>query len=84
MVRWKRCKDVGNYPNQPKQIIGVIDTVFAYRINPNTERREIVINPELTKSLQEVVELTRKIIVELYVGCEKDFIKGLISLRHCW
>ena len=63
--------------NQNK-LLEVLDTVFAYRISPKTERREIVINPELNdEALQEVVERTRKLIVELYVGCEKDFIKGL-------
>lgn len=63
--------------NQNK-LLEVLDTVFAYRISPKTERREIVINPELKdESLQKVVELTRKLIVELYVGCEKDFVKGL-------
>ena len=63
--------------NQNK-LLEVLDTVFAYRISPKTERREIVINPELKdESLQKVVELTRKLIVELYVGCEQDFIKGL-------
>jgi hypothetical protein len=63
--------------NQNK-LLEVLDTIFAYRISPKTERREIVINPELNdESLQKVVELARNLIVELYVGCEKDFIKGL-------
>ena len=63
--------------NQNK-LLDVLDELFAFRINPRTERKEIVINPDLTSvSLQEVVDKTRKLIVELYVGCEEDFIKGL-------
>ena len=63
--------------NQNK-LLDIIDRLFAFRIDPKDEKKEIVINPDLdAESLQEVADLARKLIVELYIGCEKDFIKGL-------
>ena len=67
-----------NTETNQNKLLEVIDTVFAFRINTNTERNEIVIHPALdTKSLQDAVETTRKLIVDLYVGCEQNFIKGI-------
>jgi hypothetical protein len=52
--------------------------MFVFSINPQTQLKEVVVNPKMNeKSLQEIVETTRKLIVELYLKCEDDFLKGL-------
>ena len=63
--------------NQNK-LLSVIDKMFVFSINPQTQLKEVVVNPKMNeKSLQEIVETTRKLIVELYLKCEDDFLKGL-------
>lgn len=63
--------------NQNK-LIGVIDDIFVISLNPTTGRKEIVINPALTEEkLDELVILARNTIIDLYIKCEDDFIKGL-------
>ena len=63
--------------NQDK-LLGVIDKLFVFSVNPQTNEKEVVINPKLKeKSLQAIVEETRSLIVGLYLKCEEDFMKGL-------
>ena len=63
--------------NQNK-LISIIDKLFAFSLNPQTQKKEITINPNLTESsLDELVNNCRDIIVALYIQCENDFIKGL-------
>lgn len=63
--------------NQDK-LIAILETLFASAINPQTQRKEIIINPKMTDDLlQSLVEKARASIVELYVKCEDDFVKGL-------
>ena len=66
--------------NQDK-LLSVIDKLFVF-VNIEDDAKKvtkmILINPELTeKSLQTVVEDTRNIIINLYITCENDFLKGL-------
>lgn len=63
--------------NQNK-LISVLDKLFVIVLNPNTKKKETVINPSLNeKVLQELIDIARNVIVEMYVKCEDDFIKGL-------
>jgi hypothetical protein len=63
--------------NQNK-LLSIIDKLFAFNVNPQTNKKEIVISPNLTeKKLQEIVETTRQLIIDLYINCENDFLKGL-------
>ena len=63
--------------NQNK-LLSVIDKMFVFSINPETQLKEVVINPKMDeKALQEIVETSRKLIVELYLKCENDFLEGL-------
>jgi len=63
--------------NQNK-LLAIIDKLFVFNINIQTNKKEIVVNSKLTeKTLQEIVEETRKLIIELYIGCEQDFLSGL-------
>ena len=59
-------------------LLKVIDQLFIYVENPETNNKEIVINPVLNENkLDEIVDNTRKIIVDIYLTCEEDFVKGL-------
>ena len=63
--------------NQNK-LLNIIDELFVFSLNPLTKQKEVVINPELDETkLQKIVEQTRKIIVNIYIRCEDDFLKGL-------
>ena len=45
---------------------------------PADELETITINPDLDETLlQSLVNTTRKLIVELYVACENDFLEGI-------
>jgi hypothetical protein len=63
--------------NQNK-LLGVIDKLFIFRVNPKTKEREISIHPDLTdEKLEQITEETRNLIISLYIKCEQDFQKGL-------
>ena len=49
-----------------------------YVLDPVTEKEVIRINPDLTESdLQELIVETRKLVIELYLKCETDFVEGV-------
>lgn len=59
-------------------LLAIINELFVYTIDPQTQKRTIRINPALTdQSLQLVIEKTRAIIIKLYLTCETDFSKGV-------
>ena len=63
--------------NQNK-LLAIIDRIFVFNVNPVSKEREVTIRMGLTeKELGEIVEDTRKIIVNLYIKCEEDFLEGL-------
>lgn len=63
--------------NQTK-LLDVINELFTYVSDPYTGKKVIRVNPNLNnETLQKVVEKTRKLIVNLYVKCEEDYVKGV-------
>jgi hypothetical protein len=59
-------------------LLDVLNKLFSYTVNPETNKKQIRVNPKLTEtSLQEVVLETRAIIVKLYLTCETDFANGI-------
>lgn len=59
-------------------LLKIIDQLFIYVENSETNVKEIVINPQLNeRKLDVIVENARKIIVDIYLSCEEDFVKGL-------
>ena len=55
-----------------------INEIFTFVIDPFTKKKRIRISPTLTDDLlQKAVENARKIIIELYVSCETDYVKGI-------
>jgi hypothetical protein len=74
-------KMMDNTQKNQDKLLSVIDKLFVF-INitdkSKPDNKMIMINPGLTETkLQGVVEESRKIIMNLYITCEKDFLKGL-------
>jgi len=63
--------------NQSK-LLDIINDLFVYVDDPVTKQQIVRVNPELNEdTLQEVVEKSRNVIIELYLQCEGDFAKGV-------
>jgi hypothetical protein len=59
-------------------LLDVLNKLFVYMTDPQTKKKIIRINPELTEELlQEVIVETRAIIINLYLTCETDFANGI-------
>ncbi len=59
-------------------LLDVINKLFSYTINPQTNKRQIRVNPALNeKSLQEIINETRGLIIKLYLTCEADYTEGI-------
>ena len=74
-------KMMDNTQKNQDKLLSVIDRLFVFvnvTDDSKPDKKLIMINPALTESkLQEVVEDARSIIMNLYITCEKDFLKGL-------
>jgi hypothetical protein len=71
----KMLKDTEDNQNK---LLAIIDQLFVFNVNPVSKEREVTIKMGLTeKALSDIVEETRKIIVNLYIKCEQDFLTGL-------
>ena len=69
---------INSASSKQSELLDVINTLFTYVIDPYTGRKKIRVNPKLTDdSLQKEIENTRKIIIQLYVQCETDYLKGI-------
>jgi hypothetical protein len=63
--------------NQQK-LLSVINEIFTFVLDPDTKNKKIRINPRLTDDgLAKLVENTRKLIIDLYVTCEMDYVNGV-------
>jgi hypothetical protein len=59
-------------------LLGIINKLFVYTLDPQTNKKQIRVNPALTESgLQELVVETRALIIKLYLTCEVDFVNGI-------
>jgi hypothetical protein len=64
--------------NKQIELLAIINKIFVYVLDPVTKKDVIRINPDLNEEgLQEIVEQTRTLIVELYLKCEEDFVEGV-------
>jgi hypothetical protein len=60
------------------ELLRIINKIFVYVLDPVTDKEVIRVNPDLTESgLQELVVETRKLVIELYLKCETDFVEGV-------
>jgi hypothetical protein len=63
--------------NQSK-LLSVINDLFTYVIDPYSGKKVIRVNPKLNDDLlQKAVEKSRRLIVDLYVKCETDYVNGV-------
>lgn len=59
-------------------LLTIINRIFVYVIDPQTNKKQIRINPSLTEDkLQEIVQETRALIINLYLTCEMNYVNGL-------
>jgi len=64
--------------SKQNELLSVINNLFIFVPDPYTKKNKIRVNPKLTDdSLQKDIVKARKIIVELYVKCETDYVEGL-------
>ena len=60
------------------KLLDVLDQLFKFSFDQVEKKKRIIINPALNgNSLQELINTTRKLIVDLYLTCEQDFVSGL-------
>jgi hypothetical protein len=64
--------------NNQQKLLSVINDIFIFVLDPYTNEKKIRINPRLTDDgLTKLVENTRKLIIDLYVTCEMDYVNGV-------
>jgi hypothetical protein len=69
---------IQNAFNNQHKLLSVINELFVYINDPFSNKKVIRVNPKLTDELlQKIVEKTRKIIIDLYVKCETDYVNGI-------
>ena len=63
--------------NQNK-LLNIIFQIFNYVIDPYSGEKKVRIHPTLNEErLDQLIVETRKLIIELYVKCEEDYVKGI-------
>jgi len=59
-------------------LLSIVFQIFHFVVDPYSGEKKVRINPELTEEgLNKLTEKTRRLIMELYVHCEEDYVKGL-------
>ena len=71
-------KMINNTNKNQNALISIINQLFVYTIDPQTDKKQIRVNPELTETrLQEIIVECRALIIKLYLTCETDYVNGL-------
>lgn len=75
----KNLKDMIKDANKNQEaLLDVLNEIFVYTIDPQTNKKQIRVNPKLNEDkLQEIVLETRALIIKLYLKCEIDFSNGV-------
>lgn len=69
---------VNNIKIQNDKLLGIIDQLFVFSVDTATGNKKVSINPVLNdEKLSIITKETRDIILDLYSGCENNFIEGL-------
>lgn len=69
---------IATIERKQKLLIDILEEVFIFQIDKETNKKEIIIHPQLTMTkLDKIVEQARNIIIDLYIGCENDFMRLL-------
>jgi len=60
------------------QLLKILNEVFVPALKENDITKSIIISPALTnKTLDELIEKARKLIIKLYITCEEKFMDGI-------
>jgi hypothetical protein len=73
-------KMIKNVNKIQKKLLDILEKIFIYDKDPEFSNNEeiIRISPNLTeKILQDYINTSRKLIVQLYIDCEEDFLEGV-------
>ena len=69
---------ISNTKGYEKKLKDILGEIFSYKIDNKKKKKVLTIHPELTMTkLNEIIEKTRNIIIDLYINCEKDFKEGM-------
>lgn len=69
---------IQNAASRQYKLLEIINKLFSYVIDPYSNKKVIRINPKLNEELlQKIVVDARKLIIELYIKCEEDYLKGV-------
>lgn len=69
---------ISSVNEKQEELLEIINKLFIFIPDPITKQKVIRINPELTDVLlQDIIEETRQIIIELYLKCETDYEEGV-------
>ena len=61
-----------------EQLLDIINRLFTFDIDDKEAKRVVRIHPELTeRSLSDIIDRTREIILNYYLTCEKDYTKAV-------
>jgi hypothetical protein len=61
-----------------ESLLTILNDLFSYTIDPQTNKKQIRVHPKLTEEkLQKLIIHSRELIIQLYLGCEIDFVNGL-------
>jgi hypothetical protein len=71
-------KMISNAADNQSKLLSVINELFTHTTDPYSGKKVIRVNPKLTEeSLQKNVEKSRRLIVDLYIKCETDYVNGI-------
>ena len=69
---------ISSASSKQKELLNIINDIFSYVKDPYSGKKKIRINPKLTDEiLQNDIEKTRNIIIQLYLKCEQDYVNGI-------
>jgi hypothetical protein len=67
-----------NTNENQNELLSILFQIFNFVVDPYSGEKKVRINPKLTEeSLSKLTEQTRRLIIELYVKCEEDYVKGV-------
>ena len=71
-------KMIENIKLQNDKLLKILDQIFVFSIDSSTGNKKVSINPTLNnEKLKNITKETKDTIIELYSGCENNFIEGL-------
>jgi hypothetical protein len=75
----ENLKEMINKVNKGQEaLLQVLDKIFVYVTDEQTNKKQIRINPQLNEDLlQQLIVETRSLIVSLYLTCEVDYANGI-------